>query len=209
MKTFNFRTGQEGLALLAAMIALVAMAIASIALIRSVDTGVLVAGNLAFRENAINAGDAGIEQARSDLMAASALTTDKPADGYYATSQNALDITGNKTPASTSDNVDWDLDGKGTATPKCLAEDTAKFGKGTQVCYIVHRMCDGTGVLDASTCTTKAGTKGGSSLGAKRQMETFQQGSWSETTMFGYYRVTVRVKGPRNNIGFVQAFLII
>lgn len=198
------RKRQNGLALLVAMIVLVVMSIAGIALIRSVDTGVLVAGNLAFRQSASHGGDAGIEAARTWLLANTAsLTSDSASNGYYANSQSGLDLTGNKTTA-TSDNVAWD--GVGISSPRCLAANTV----GNTVCYIIHRLCDASGsALDAATCTTKTGTRGGSSLGGARQMSTYQEGSWSEVTMFGYYRVTVRVAGPRNNVAFVQAFLII
>lgn len=195
---------QNGVALFVAMIVLVVMSIAGLALMRSVDTGALIAGNLAFRQSATHAGDAGIEAARTWLMANnSSLVNNSTANGYYANSQANIDLTGNKTVA-TSDDVAWN--GVGASTPRCLAADSV----GNTVCYIIHRMCDTSGTaLDAATCTTKSGTKGGSSLGAARQMLTNQQGAWSETTMYGYYRVTVRIAGPRNNVAFVQSFLII
>lgn len=195
---------QRGLALLVAMIVLVVMSIAGIALIRSVDTGVLIAGNLAFRQSASHSGDAGIEAARTWLLANTAsLSNDSPSNGYYANSQASLDLTGNKTTA-TSDDVAWN--GTGVSTPRCLATDSI----GNTVCFIIHRMCDTSGTsLDAATCTTKTGALGGSGQGANRQMTTYQEGSWTSTTAFGYYRVTVRVAGPRNNFAFVQAFLII
>ena len=195
---------QSGLALLVAMIVLVVMSVAGIALIRSVDTGVLVAGNLAFRQSAAHAGDSGIEAARTWLLANTGiLTTDSTSNGYYANSQAGVDLTGNQT-TTTADNVAWD--GTGISTPRCLSTDSA----GNTVCFIIHRMCDTSdSTLDAATCTTKSGSKGGSGQGAIRQMGTYQEGSWSELTMFGYYRVTVRIAGPRNNVAFVQAFLVI
>lgn len=204
MKTPKHPKHQSGLALMAAMIALVVMAIAAIALIRTVDTGVLVAGNLAFRQGAVSAGDAGIEAARTWMLAnRTALNNDTTSEGYYANSQSGVDLTGNTT-TSTSDDVAWN--GTGVSTPKCLATDA----RGNTVCYIIHRMCDTSGgAIDAATCTTKTGSVGGSSQGGGRQMETYQQASWSDVTLFAYYRVTVRVAGPRNNISFVQAFLII
>lgn len=196
---------QNGVALFVAMIVLVVMSIAGLALIRSVDTGVLIAGNLAFRQSATHGGDAGIEAARTWLLAnTTSLASDSAANGYYANSQVSLDLTGNKTPTTTSDNVAWE--GTGASSPRCLTANSV----GNKVCYIIHRMCDASGTaLDAATCTTKTGTKGGSSLGAARQMLTYQQGAWEEMTMFGYYRVTVRIAGPRNNVAFVQSFLVI
>src|SRR4051794_33864237 len=49
---------QQGVVLLIALIVLVAMTLAGIGLVRSVDTGNMVAGNLAFKQGATLAGDA-------------------------------------------------------------------------------------------------------------------------------------------------------
>ena len=197
------RHRQSGLSLLIAMIVLVVMSMAAIGLIRSVDTGILTAGNLAFRQSATHAGDAGIEAARTWLLTnANNLGADSAANGYYASSQAGLDLTGNATTAA-NDDLQWG--GAQATRPFCLANPIA----GNTVCYIIHRMCNATGPLTAVNCSTKPGVRGGSSLGGTRQMQTYQQGSWASVTTFGYYRVTVRVAGPRNNVSFVQAYLTI
>jgi type IV pilus assembly protein PilX len=197
------RFAQSGLALLVTLIVLVAMTLAGIALVRSVDTAVMIAGNLAFRQGATTAGDAGVEAALGSMMGNKAsLASDSPSLGYYSTSQDSLDLTGNRT-TSTSDNFDWD--GGGAIKPHCLATDAA----GNTVCYIVHRLCAATGPLDASKCATKQAKMGGSSLGAVRPMETYQERAWTEAAVSGYFRVTVRVAGPRNNVSFIQSFVII
>lgn len=195
---------QRGLSLLIAMIVLVVMLIAAASLIRSVDTGILTAGNLAFRQSATHAADAGIETARTWLLANTAnLTADNANAGYYATEQSGLDLTGNSTVANGSDDLNWS--GTQATKPFCINGAIA----GNTVCYIIHRMCGAAGALNAADCTTKPGTRGGSSLGGLRQMTTYQQGSWSSVTTYGYYRITVRVAGPRNNVSFVQAFVVI
>ena len=63
----SLRKAQDGVVLFIALIVLVAMTLAGIAVMRSVDTNVLIAGNLAFRNAATSAGDAGIEAARNWL----------------------------------------------------------------------------------------------------------------------------------------------
>lgn len=196
---------QEGLALLVAMIMLIAMSLAGIAMVRSVDTSFLIAGNLAFRQGATTSGDAGIEAARTWLLATNgtALADDQSSQGYYATSQDALDLTGNVTKGNVDDDVAWE--GAGASLPKCLATDAA----GNTVCYIIHRLCNASGSLDAATCSTQQTTKGGSSIGAIRPMSTYQERSWSDVSTMAYYRVTVRIAGPRENISYVQAFLLI
>ncbi len=193
------RVRESGLALVIALIVLVAMTLAGIALVRSVDTGVLIAGNLAFRQGATVAGDTGVETARTWLMGnGSSLTADSPGNGYYSTSQQNLDLTGNS-PDPSKTAFDWG------SNAKCLAEDAA----GNAVCYVIHRLCENSGPLDSSTCSTAQAVRGGSSLGSIRPMETFQERSWSMVATMGYYRVTVRIAGPRNNISYIQTFLVI
>ena len=57
------RARQGGTALFIALIMLVAMSIAAVSLVRSVDTTVTIAGNLAFQQAALQAADYGIEEA--------------------------------------------------------------------------------------------------------------------------------------------------
>ena len=54
---------QRGISLMMSMIVLVALTLAGIALMRSVDTTTIIAGNLAFQQAATNSGDTGIETA--------------------------------------------------------------------------------------------------------------------------------------------------
>lgn len=193
------RARESGIALVIALIVLVAMSLAGIALVRSIDTGVLIAGNLAFRQSATIAGDTGVETARTWLMAnGPSLSADSPGNGYFSTSQVNLDLTGNNPDTSKTD-FDWG------SNAKCIAEDAA----GNAVCFVIHRLCTNTGPLDSSSCSTLESVRGGSSLGATRPMETYQERSWSMVATMGYYRVTVRIVGPRNNISYIQTFLVI
>ena len=59
------RRAQQGVVLFIALIILVAMTLAGIALMRSVDTNVLIAGNLAFRQANTMYADTGVEAARA------------------------------------------------------------------------------------------------------------------------------------------------
>ena len=69
------RAGQAGVVLMMALIVLVAMTLAGIALVRSVDTSNIIAGNLAFKQAATNSGDTGIEAAAAWLNANSGALT--------------------------------------------------------------------------------------------------------------------------------------
>ena len=73
--SFGAPRNQRGVILFIALIVLVAMSLAGIALMRSVDTNVLIAGNLAFRQGATLAADRGIEDAKNWLAANAAGVT--------------------------------------------------------------------------------------------------------------------------------------
>lgn len=191
---------QRGVILVITLIVLVAMTLAGIAMMRTVDTSTMIAGNLAFKQSATTSGDAGVEAAITWLAANSGiLEQDSAANGYYATSQDSLDLTGNKTPDDASDNLDW----TSTGAVKKLEMDAA----GNEVAYLVHRMCDDTGPLNGKTCAVEQSAQGGSSQGAGRQMVTYQAGSWGSVANRGYYRITARITGPRNNTSYVQAVI--
>lgn len=199
---------QKGVVLIITLIVLVAMTLAAIALVRSVDTGNVVAGNMAFKQGAALAGDAGTEAAITWLTGIAGVVasqSDDPANGYYATSQETLDMTGNSgNPARSL--VDWDGNNcnnavaNGTATacvqPAALIPANAA---GYEARYIIHRLCPSAGLPNncASTATVVAGT----SSGAK---DYTGKGGLSGTAEVEYYRVTTRIKGPRNTTSYVE-----
>lgn len=186
---------EQGVVLFIALIVLVAMSLAGIALMRSVDTGILIAGNLGFRQNATHVGDLGIEKARSWLITNSAsLNNDQPAvsdgTGYWATMQSGLDLLGND-PAKVD--YDWST-GVGVTTPAPPA--------GYAVRYVINRLCASSGapsdtgcVKSADTASSASGTKGAAVYGSY---------AISASTS-ALYRVTVKVTGPRNSVSYVQA----
>ena len=196
---------QEGVVLIIALIVLVAMTLASVAMIRSVDTSTLIAGNLAFKQSGVSSGDAGVNEAIAWLNTnGSLLTEDQPANGYYATSQDCLDLTGNgnapsKKCAAPFTAFDW----TSANASKALAKDAA----GNAVSYVIHRLCKETGALTAEKCTVEETNQDGSSMGGARQMLTYQPGSWNAVANRGYYRITVRIAGARNNVSYVQAIV--
>ena len=59
---------QRGVVLFVALIVLIAMTLAGVSMMRAVDTGTQVAGNLATRQNAINAPDRAFEIALSQIV---------------------------------------------------------------------------------------------------------------------------------------------
>lgn len=194
---------QRGVVLPVTLVVLAAMTLASLALVRSVDTATRIAGNLAFKQSGIASGDAGIGAARAWLDAnAGLLEEDVPSAGYYATSQDCLDLTGNGklprkcTPPFTA--FDWDA---GSAVS--LPMDEA----GNEVSYLIQRLCDTAGPLDGARCTVSETRPGGKSLGSTRQMAGYRPASWELVNNRGYYRITARISGTRRSTSYVQAIV--
>lgn len=193
----TLRRAQRGAVLFISLIVLVAMSLAGLAMMRGVDTGALIANNLAFKQGATIAGDAGIEAARSWLMANTGATlyNDQPGvtngTGYWATWQQGLDFT--SSDADTTNNFDW------STRSVALAADAA----GNQVNYVIHRMCDAVGNPASINCirvTDSTGSTASSSKGAAA-FGTYAISSPSQA----FFRITVRVIGPRNTVSYVQA----
>jgi Tfp pilus assembly protein PilX len=193
------RKAQRGVILFVALIVLVAMSLTGIALIRSVDTNVLVAGNLAFRQGATAAADWGIESARVFLKTTivankAALDNDNPAAAYYATWQSGLDLVG-----TTTTPFNW------SGAAQLVGTDSA----GNEVRYVLHRMCESSGATTAALANcvkAPGGASGASGSGSTKGTVSYSTLALPSSTIV-YYRVTVRVLGPRNTLSFVQAML--
>lgn len=197
---------QQGITLIVALLVLVSMTLAGVALMRSVDSSTLLSGNLAFRQSATASADRGMEAAIAVLrgMTATALESDSASSGYYAALPAAdVDFTGSATPASAADDFDWD-----TKAAKIATADPA----GNKAAYVVHRLCEGAGALSVTTCTTwLADAEGGASSSSLVAGETYRDPTLTPkpAAMRGFYRITVRIAGPRNTFSYVQASVVI
>jgi hypothetical protein len=206
---------QGGVVLVITLIVLVAMTLAAIALVRSVDTGNVVAGNMAFKQGAVQSADAGAEAAIAWLAGVAGIAasySDIPEQGYYATSQEELDPTGNNGDPNHA-LIDWDGNdcngavAAGSAS-SCIEPFPANPGDalpnaaGYIVQYVIHRLCPSTGL--PSNCASTSSIVSGTSSGAK---DYTSKGGLSGESEVEYYRVTTRVKGPRNTVSHVETII--
>jgi len=178
MKRLPGMRPQQGASLIIVVILLVVLMISALALVRSSETVGAVAGNVAFKQAATEAGDVGIAAANGWLAALA--NADAAAAGvYYATRQN---VDGYGLPT-----IDW-----------ALIPETAV--NAFKVQYVVERLCQGP--LPVASVTAQCLTAQDQQSGSKK----VGSPSYSGNTAV-YYRVTVRVKGPRNSESFVQSLL--
>lgn len=203
-----FAESQAGVVLFWALIALVALSIAAVALVRSVDTATLVSGNLAFRQSATLSGDRAFAAAIAFLNANAGTATlngDSPANGYYATNQTGLDITGKQTP-NASDDVDWDGTNAAALTKARLVNNGAPDSAGNVVAYVINRLCASPGSINdpANQCLTYSTPN---SPGSTKDAASYGATPLSGSTQ-AYYRITARIAGPRATVSYVQAVVV-
>lgn len=190
LRPLHLATQQRGVVLMIALIMLVAMTLAGVSLVRSVDTSNLIAGNLAFKQSTLNAADFGADAAMTWLNnnnAGNALHEAIVGTTFYFPSRGADKL------ATATWNDYWD----GLANS---AQNLGDKGAGNNVSYVIHRLCNSTGAVTgvASGCAMPQGGGGGS---GSSKSAGFQQ---LTVNTQAYYRITTRVVGPRNTISYTQ-----
>jgi hypothetical protein len=199
--SFRHRVRERGVVLIVALIVMVATILAAIALVSSVDVATMISGNLAFRQAGVQAADSGVEVARRWLMA-------RPFD----------DLSGNVPPSYFAT---WD--GGVTTTVKVFDPSTFEWSTkstsltpdaaGNTVAYVVHRMCANVGDPGIANCfTARSAASGGNSNRIREPGDPpcFDPNTGANTcgsTNNPYYRITVRVTGPRSTLTYVQAVI--
>lgn len=206
---------QNGIVLFTVLIALVILSLSAVALVRSVDTGTVIAGNLAFRQAATQAGDAGTEAALAYVTSkigaqVTDLYTKNEAEGYYATWMSGCDLTGNKTPGDLTDNVNWT--GAETENGACnmkakIISTTTDLPDGYRAFYVINRLCKQEGDPTAVECQTYSNSTATAEAGLSMAGGGYAKKGVSGPTRY-FYRVTTRVEGPRNTFSVVQAVLL-
>jgi len=205
------RANYRGAGLVVALVILVVMSLGALALVRAVASGLLVAGNLAFREAAVLAAESGSESAISWLSERAATTdllSDQPEAGYYASLPVGLSLSG-QSNTSTSATIDWDDDQCAARTGiRCFTAGPALpiDAAGHRVRYVIHRLCRTAGSSDAAanSCLLFRSAQGGSSNRGQLSYGASKRFQSSDTV---YYRITVHVRGPRNTTAFVQTLV--
>jgi len=193
------RARQKGVTLMIALIVLVVMTLAGIALMRSVDSTNIIAGNLAFQQSATHSGDSAIEAAIGWLETSNAAAY---LDSDHATLGDCLGYSASRSdpPLGTTWDAWWNTLStcQKIALPTDAASNTAS--------YTIHRMCATAGPATApgtdcsvSSITVVSGTTSSQIAGYVGLQYSGQI----------YYRITSRIDGPRGTKSYVQAIVSI
>ena len=192
---------ERGVVLFIALLVMVALSLAGIALLRSADTATAVAGNLAFKRAAAMAVDRSVEQSvralfENDPVTSAPLITDTkvddPTHNYFARVRRAADGSIPEIPA--------EIQSVAALTAAGLRADLIPPDPGgNNVYYVIERMCANAGPAVGNNWNLSTAALG-ADAGTQHYEELSRVGN-------AFYRLTVRVEGPRNTVQYAQVFL--
>lgn len=203
-KSLHAQRAERGVVLLFCLIALIVMLIGSVALVRSFNTTLFTAGNVAFKRDLQNQGERAVTVVLAAVGASGPLGTpvarslNRPGNNYSAT---ILPTNAQGIPNTLLLSVaDFDAAWTAPAIP-------TPAGQGVTIRYVIDRLCDSTGldsVLGSARCQiVDNGPTGGSGSHLNVAGDASSGGAGAASLQI-VYRVSVRVDGPRETQAFFQ-----
>jgi type IV pilus assembly protein PilX len=180
---------QRGVVLIFSLLVLLILAIGAVAVLRSVNSSLLSAGNLAFHRDLVNQGEQAVSTVMTEFRTNGAplngaTTADLPAANYVST---ALPTNPQGVPLVLLDNAAFAAVGAAAnIIPGATPDVTIR--------YVIDRLCTNTGTASSPNCVQSTGLPTGGTANHNTALAP------PSATV---YRISVRVDGPR----FTQAFL--
>lgn len=187
---FSNRPQESGAIMLITLVTLVLVMLSALALIRSFDTSLSMAGNLAFKRDLLNRAEEGMAVAialfdTGALADQSARESDSLGNNYKASmlasnSRGIPMVLLNETNYTASNMSAHDISDSGDAS--------------VTIRYVIDRLCTASGAATSSQCVRNASVESGSSGEAAKRASTYRP----------VYRISVRATGPRNTQVYLQ-----
>jgi len=172
----------RGASLIIVLVVLAVLLLGAVSMARLNDTTTQIAGNVAYKDTAVQASEIGVSNAFANL--ANITDEETSQDGWYLATLKGDDATG--LPID----VDWTL-----AAKEVVGSFTVR--------YIVERQCVGpTPVLDINAQCVIKKLKLPSVNSAKAGMESIEMAAAKQ------YRITVFVSGPKFTKSYVQTMVV-
>ena len=176
---------QSGFVMIVTLLALVIMLLASVALIRSTDTNLVIAGNMAFKRDLINQAERAIPVIQTTFLSGA----------LQNAVQRNINVLGSNYYATIQANNDSGIPTAALAAVGA-ANDITDAISGVTIRYVIDRMCVQTSNADEKNCTLG----GSNGEGRGRSVD----GQASHYSYFPIYRITLRATGPRNTQAYLQ-----
>lgn len=184
---------EQGVVLVFTLIVLLILSIGAVALVRSMNTSLFSAGNLAFRRDLVNQG----EQASSVVLAlfktggalvsSSTTMTDQVANNYKAT---MLPVNQQGVPSVLL------LNDTGFGAVGNASNDITGATADVKIRYVIDRLCSSTGAASSLLCVQSSAAPTGGTANSATAVPP------ATATV---YRLSVRVTGPRSTQVFLQS----
>jgi type IV pilus assembly protein PilX len=198
---------QRGIVLIFALITLVILMIGAVAISRSINSSQFTVGNIGFKRDLSNQGERALQIVMNAVRGNGALAA--------ATSRNTSLASANYSATLLPTNAQ--------GIPNALLSDTAFAAVGDPtkdinvsdlnitIRYVIDRLSTTTGTCSSSTCVMANQTVfGGSSsewINSQTNSGAANNANPSAVPEQPIFRITVRVKGPRNTLSFFQSTL--
>lgn len=212
---------QRGVTLVFALVTLLALSMAAVALIRAVDTGSTILGNLSFKQDTLLASESASRNAITWLTnntSAGKLNNDDTANGYLAANIDNLDALDKHGTDNTRTVIDWNGNKCANYTSGSYAQcvtpsqvqnlRNAALNAGTiNAQYLIMRLCEkaGDAVKDSINCAKPLVTSTNSS--SHDSMDYATTPLPGVPTLAQYFRIIVRAPGGRNSVSYTETLV--
>jgi len=194
MNRFKFASAvrQQGVVLIFSLIVLLILAIGAVALLRSVDTSLLSAGNLAFHRDLVNQGEQAVANVMTEFK-----TNGPPLGGATTGSMQTANYSATALPTN-SQGVPLVLLNDAAFALIGTAPDLVGRTSDVKIRYVIDRLCTATPltvIASSSACVQSSGLPTGG---------TANRNTAVAPPSATVYRISVRVNGPRGTQSFLQ-----
>jgi type IV pilus assembly protein PilX len=190
---------ERGATIVIALIALLALLFSGMALIRSLETTLAVAGNMAFKRDLVNRGEIGLQKARAAFSSSASATGGLYTAANRLTSSTSNNYSATRLAVDPVSGVPTALLGNDTTFATVGATSNDYTDGDVTVRYVVDRQCSNTGEPSLETCVMysySTNAAGGSDYLLNRR---------AGVEMVPVYRISVRVTGARGTVAYLQS----
>ena len=201
----------RGSALIIAFAVLSLISLAMFGLIKTVETNILIAGNIIYKRSTLYSAEKGIQEAIDWLtprILSNELYSDNKLNGYFA-SYGADVAFVNRNEEGAKIYFDWDGSHcSGSDVSLCMQPKvlSTSINEPNEIQYVIHRLCKTVGSPDDPKNNCKINVQNMNASPQRGQMSYAQSVRFSNAD-FLYYAITVRVKGPKNTVTYIQSII--
>ena len=195
------RRQQRGVTMLFGLIALAIMMIGAAAMVRSMNTSMLMAGNLGFKRDLTNQAERATATVMT-LMNSGALNT----EALRQSSAVPRNYSANILPTNAQGIPNVLVDDSTFTTKGAAANDISVTDQGVVLRYVIDRLCVNAGAADGTHCmmSEPGAPSGGGPSNTPRADDSAALGGGGVIPRQTVYRLSIRVSGPRNTQAYFQ-----